>query len=86
MVLHRPVELAPLIGMWLRWGGGNCAGNLSQSADSAFFGEIAVHLVCKRNCRVSGRQDLLGIIKGFFQLHDFCRPNRLTIALEVNEG
>ncbi len=68
------------------WVGGNYDGNLSQSAGSSFLGEVAVHLVCKRNCRVSGRQDLLGIVDGFFQLHHFRRPNRLTIALEVNEG
>ena len=75
-----------LLEMWLRWGEDNYAGNLSQSADSAFLREVAMNLVSKCNCRVSGRQDLLGIVEGFFQLHHFRRPDRLTIALKVNEG
>jgi len=66
--------------------GGSCVGNLSLSADSALIGQVAGPLVGKRNCRVSGRQDLLGIVERFFPLHHLRRPNRFTIALEVNEG
>jgi hypothetical protein len=34
-----------------------------------------MHLVRKRNCLDSGRQDLVGIVEGFFPLHHFRRPN-----------